>query len=86
MQGIAESTIGLAAVLGRHTVQHKDLARALSVTPETVSRWVGGQVTPGWKTIVRIISFLRRYEPDLRAEDLFARDGRAPREASKQRG
>jgi len=34
-------------------------------------------LTPRGRTILRIVSFLRRYEPALQAEDLFAKDGRS---------
>lgn len=55
----------------------QDLARFLKVTPETVTRWCSGTVTPGARTLLRIVSYLRRHEPTLRLEDLFATDGHA---------
>jgi DNA-binding XRE family transcriptional regulator len=74
---IAETTIGLGPILDRNSVMRKDLAEEIGVASETVARWCTGAVTPGGRTVLRIISFLRRFEPALKAEDLFAKDGRS---------
>lgn len=55
----------------------KDLAEELGVAAETVSRWCTGDKTPGGRTLLRIVAILRRFEPSLRPEDLFAKGGRA---------
>ena len=74
---VAESVVGLGSILDRNKVMQKDLATELGVAPETVSRWCTGEITPGGRTVLRIVGFLRRLEPRLRAEDLFAEDGHA---------
>jgi DNA-binding XRE family transcriptional regulator len=74
---IPDSTIGLGAVLDRNSVMRKDLASGIGVAAETVARWCTGTSTPGGRTVLRIVAFLRRFEPALKAEDIFAKDGRS---------
>lgn len=68
-------SMGLGAALDRNAIQRQALARELRVTPETVSRWISGAITPGWLTMLLIVQFLRRFEPGLHVEDLFSRRG-----------
>lgn len=70
--------IGLEAVLERYAILRKDLAREIGCTEGAVSLWASGQRDPHARTMLRIVSYVRRnFDPAFRAEDLYAKDGRA---------
>ena len=62
---------GLRAALKRNSLRHIDVATALGIHRETVTRWVNLDLTPGADSLMRLVEFLRRHEPTLEAADLF---------------
>jgi transcriptional regulator with XRE-family HTH domain len=61
----------LEAAIRRNSVNQRQMAAAVGVSPETLSRWVRGHMRPTGDNLVRVLSYLRRFEPRLQAEDLL---------------
>lgn len=72
-----KTLIGMRAVLKRNAITQSELARKVGVSQVTVWAWGEGRYAPRSETLLRIVAFLRQYEPRLEADDLFARGGRA---------
>lgn len=64
--------MALGEVLDRNRLKQKQIAEAIGVSEETVSRWVNGHVRPSGDNLVRLAAYLRRYQPDVREADLLA--------------
>jgi transcriptional regulator with XRE-family HTH domain len=62
----------LAAVLERNRLQQKHVAEALPVSRMTVLMWVHGRTVPTGDNLLRLLAYLRRFEPGLQVEDLLA--------------
>lgn len=60
----------LRAVIERNRLKGREIAEAIGVAPETLSRWVQGHVAPTSDNLLRLLSHLRQYEPGLQVEDL----------------
>lgn len=60
----------LKELFQRHGLKQKDVADALGIAEETLSRWVQGHVKPSGENLVRLYTYLRKYEPKLRIESL----------------
>ncbi len=69
---MTQSSKGLGPVLARNPLTQKEIAAALGVAPETVTRWKRGDIAPGGQNLLRLLAFLRQHEPELQPEDLFA--------------
>lgn len=67
---------GLREILKRNRLSQKRMAQALGTGESVVSRWVTGKKLPGTVSTFRILTFLRKYEPSLAADDLFIGGGR----------
>ena len=62
---------GLRAVLRRNRLMQKHIADALGVSRMTVWAWAGGRSVPSGSNLLRLLSYLREFEPGLQPEDLF---------------
>ena len=70
--------IGLEPVLERYSILRKDLAREVGCTEAAITRWAKCERDPHGRTMLRIVSYIRRnFDPSFRAEDLYAKGGRA---------
>jgi transcriptional regulator with XRE-family HTH domain len=61
----------LRAVLARNRLQQKDVADALSLSRMSVWSWVDGRTVPTGINLIRLLEYLRQFEPTLQAEDLL---------------
>ena len=70
---MTRSMTGFGVVLERvcaaNQLTQKDVAAGIGVAPETVTRWKS-EFSPPADELFRALAFLRRYEPDLSADDL----------------
>ncbi len=77
---MTRSMTGFGMVLERvcaaNQLTQKDVAAGIGVAPETVTRWKSEFSSPA-DELFRALAFLRRYEPDLAADDLVAPAGPA---------
>jgi DNA-binding transcriptional regulator YiaG len=64
-------TRSLRAVLDRNRLQQKNVAAALGVSRMAVWAWVDGRSVPTGINTVRLLDYLRQFEPTLQAEDLL---------------
>ena len=62
---------GILVVLGRNRLQQKHIADALGVSRMAVLAWVHGRSVPSGDNLVRLLAYLRQFEPGLQAEDLL---------------
>lgn len=62
----------LAAILERNRLQQKHVAEALGVSRMAVLRWVHGRSRPGGDNLVRLLEYLRQFEPGLDVNDLLS--------------
>jgi transcriptional regulator with XRE-family HTH domain len=65
----------LRAVLARNRLQQKDVADALGISRMSVWSWVDGRTVPGGANLLRLLEYLRGFEPTLQAEDLLPAAG-----------
>jgi transcriptional regulator with XRE-family HTH domain len=63
--------MGLGSVLDRNRLQQKHVAEALGVTRMTVWQWVHGRARPTGINVIRLMDYLRKFEPGLAAEAVF---------------
>ena len=61
----------LKAVIRRNRQSQKDVAAAIGVTEETLSRWSRGHIQPTSENLVALRAHLRTFEPTLEASDLL---------------
>jgi transcriptional regulator with XRE-family HTH domain len=66
----------LRSVLARNRLQQKDVADALSISRMSVWSWVDGRTIPSGTNLLRLLEYLRRFEPGLQIEDLLDASGR----------
>jgi transcriptional regulator with XRE-family HTH domain len=66
--------MGLGAVLKRNRLQQKDVAEALGISRMTVWAWVHGKSVPTGTNLLRLVGYLRQFEPALQEEALLAGD------------
>ena len=62
--------LGLRAALDRNRLQQKHVAEALEVSRMTVWAWVDGRSEPTGTNLLRLLEYLRKFEPGITAEDL----------------
>lgn len=60
----------LPAILKRLDVTQGELAKAIGVRQETVSRWVQGHVTPAGDNLAAVLAFLQERDPAITLTDL----------------
>ncbi len=63
----------LALVLERNRLQQKHVAEGLAVSRMTVNAWFHGAAQPTGPNLLRLLAYLRQFEPTLTAEDLLPR-------------
>lgn len=61
----------LRVVLSRNRLQQKEVADAIGVSRMAVWSWVNGHAEPGGSNLVRLLEYLKRFEPSLQVEDLL---------------
>lgn len=61
----------LRAVLARNRLQQKEIAEALGLSRMAVWSWVDGRTVPGGTNLLRLLEYLRQFDPSLQAEDLL---------------
>jgi transcriptional regulator with XRE-family HTH domain len=61
----------LAEILQRNRLKQKDVAKALGVSRVSVGAWMSGRTTPSGARLVRLLGYLRSFEPTLQVEDLI---------------
>ena len=61
---------GLPSLLDRLDLSQAKFSRGVGVTPETVSRWLNGHVTPGASSLVKTLAFLRQHDPTITFDDI----------------
>jgi transcriptional regulator with XRE-family HTH domain len=66
------NAVGLKAILERNRLQQKHVAEALDVSRMTVWQWVHRRAVPAGDNMVRLLAYLRKFEPGLQAADLVA--------------
>jgi transcriptional regulator with XRE-family HTH domain len=64
----------LKAVIRRNRQSQKDVAAAIGVTEETLSRWSRGHIQPTSENLIALLAHLRTFEPTLEADDLLGED------------
>jgi transcriptional regulator with XRE-family HTH domain len=57
-------------VLRRNRLQQKDVAAALGLSCNAVWAWAAGRSVPTGRNLVRLLEYLKQFEPTLTAEDL----------------
>lgn len=62
----------LEIVMRRHNLTQKDLARSSQVPLSTLNDVIRGRRNPTTVTVNKLLACLRRYEPAIRYEDVFA--------------
>lgn len=62
---------GVRAVIRRNRLQQKDVAEALGISRMTVLNWVHGNSVPTGTNLLRLLDYLRGFEPALQVEDLL---------------
>lgn len=67
----------LATIIERNGLKQIEIAASIGVAKETLNRWVRGHKRPTGDNLVRLLAHLRRFEPELQAEDLMASSGQA---------
>lgn len=78
-------TRGLRPVLERNRLRQTDVAEAVGVSRVAVWLWINGRSAPAEANLLRLLAYLRRFEPGLTAEDLLGGalpDDGGPRSAS----
>lgn len=68
--------MGLKVVLARNRLSQRMVSEALGVSDETVSRWTNGRNDPRGRNLVKLMDFLRVYEPTIQLGDVLG-DGAA---------
>lgn len=63
--------MALIDVIRRNNLNQREMADSLGVAQETLSRWVQGHKRPTGTNLVLLLGHLRKYEPNLQAEDLL---------------
>lgn len=63
--------MALKDIIARNNLVQKDMAEAIGVTQETLSRWSQGHVTPGGTNLGRLLEHLRRFEPGITVADVL---------------
>lgn len=61
----------LRAVIARNRLQQKEIAEALGISRMSVWSWVDGRTVPSGGNLLRLLEYLRQFEPTLQAEDLL---------------
>lgn len=69
---------GLKGILARNRLQQKDVAEALGLSRVAVWAWVDGRSVPTGTNLLRLLEYLRQFEPGLRAEDLLPEAAATP--------
>ncbi len=62
----------LAAILEKHRLSQRDVAAETGLAVSAVSDIVNGKRAPVTSTVNKILAFVRRYEPRVSYEELFA--------------
>jgi len=62
----------LKKVMDRNGVKGRDMAEAIGVAVETVSRWRSLTLAIGGANLIRVRDYLRRFEPGIDVQDLRA--------------
>lgn len=62
---------GIRAALRRNRLHQKDVAEALDLSRMTIWSWVDGRSVPTGTNLLRLLEYLRQFEPGLQAEDLL---------------
>lgn len=68
-------------VLRHNRLRQKDVAGAMGVSRTTVWLWVHGRSEPTGTNLIRLVEYLRSFEPGISAEDLL---GPAPTETRRR--
>jgi transcriptional regulator with XRE-family HTH domain len=64
--------VALAEIIDRNNLKGKDIADAVGVAPETLSRWTQGHMVPSGENVGRLLSYLsKRLKRRVRYEELF---------------
>lgn len=71
MEGNSSTTTPLAGLLERHRLQQRHVAEALGVSRMAVLAWYHGRAIPSGSNLVRLVEYLRQFEPGLSAEALL---------------
>jgi len=66
---------GVGPTIRRNRLQQKDVADALGISRMTVLNWVHGNSVPTGTNLLRLLEYLRGFEPALQAEDLLPAAG-----------
>ena len=66
--------MSLKTIIRRNKLVQNEIAEAVGIAPETLSRWVSGTVTPSGGNLVRLANHLRQFEPALTEADLLSQD------------
>jgi transcriptional regulator with XRE-family HTH domain len=65
--------VALAEIIERNNLKGYEIAEAVGVAPETLSRWCQGRMTPSGENVGRLLHYLsKRLRRKVRYEDLFA--------------
>jgi transcriptional regulator with XRE-family HTH domain len=62
----------LAALLEKHRLSQRDVAQGTGLAVSAVSDIVNGKRAPVTSSVNKLLVFIRRYEPRVSYEDLFA--------------
>lgn len=64
--------MALAEIIDRNSLKSKDIADAVGVAPETLSRWTQGHMVPSGENVGRLLSYLsKKLKRRVRYEELF---------------
>lgn len=64
--------MALGEVLSRLRLDQVDVADALDVSRTTVGNWVHGRSVPQGTNLIRLLDYLRPFDPGLQVEDLVS--------------
>jgi plasmid maintenance system antidote protein VapI len=62
----------LAGIMEKHDLDQRALARGTGLSLSVVNSLVNERTSPTTGTVNRLLAFLRKYEPRVTYEDLFA--------------
>ena len=68
----SEAKVALKDILERNRLEQTETAAAVGVSRISVGNWVHGRGVPSGFNLVRLLTYLRQFEPDLQAEDLLS--------------
>ncbi len=63
--------MALREILDRNRLEQAEVADAIGVSRVSVGNWVNGHGKPRGPNLVRLLDYLRRFEPGLQADDIL---------------